>query len=157
MKYDYAIGIDPGVKTGFAVKDLNTGKYIDISTLPIHRAINELYKYQKYANVIVYVEDARKRKWYNDARKSAKEARGLAMGAASVKRDCTIWNDILDDLQISYKLVAPKNNKTKLKADLFAEVAKWNKRTSEHSRDAAMLIHAVNTTKASIDAQRKTK
>ena len=154
MKYDYAIGIDPGKKTGFAVKDLSSNSFVEVETLLIHQAIDRLYRYAEEASVIVYVEDARQRKWYNDARKSAKAARGLAMGAASVKRDCTIWEDVLKDLGVSYVLVAPKNNRTKLDANLFAKATKWDKRTSDHSRDAAMLIHSVSQQRASIDGRK---
>ena len=35
---------------------------------------------------------------------------------------------------------APKDNKTKLNADQFSRITKWEGRTNEHGRDAAMLI-----------------
>lgn len=141
MKFDYVIGIDPGVRTGIAVKDLRTGRLIEVVTEPIHRAFRRVWQWQGQGNIAVYVEDARQRKWFNDAHLNPKEKRGLAMGAASVKRDCTAWEDMLSDAGITYFLVAPKNNKTKLAPELFKKITGWERKSSVHSRDAAMLIY----------------
>ena len=44
-------------------------------------------------------------------------------------------------------MVHPKNNRTKLCAQLFAKYTKYEARTSEHSRDAAMLVFGRTATK----------
>lgn len=88
-------------------------------------------------HVCVFVEDARQRKWYNDAGKS----RDKLQGAGSIKRDCKIWEDFLRDKGIPFKLIAPKNNTTKLSAPAFKSITGYTGRTCEHSRDAAMMVY----------------
>ena len=128
------IGIDTGVHTGFAVWDSKERKLIELSTLKIHTAMLRVKELSISDEVVVYFEDARKRKWFGSA------GREQLQGAGSVKRDCTIWEDFLTDLDIPYHAVAPKNNTTKMNADLFAKITHWEGRTSEHARDAAFLV-----------------
>jgi hypothetical protein len=136
------IGIDPGVKTGVAVWDRDEQRLIAVRTLPIHRAMELVKELVSICEVLrIRVEDARKRVWYNDKRMAAKAARGLAMGAASVKRDCSIWEGFVTDMcPVPLELVAPKNNKTKVAPERFQQLTGWTGRTSDHSRDAAMLV-----------------
>lgn len=136
MKARYIIGIDPGVKTGLSVWDSNSKKFENIQTVPIHDAMDFIRNLEKgllISTMYVRIEDARQRKWFGNA------GREQLQGAGSIKRDCKIWEDFLIDLGIEFEMVAPKNNKTKLDAKKFAQVTKWEARTSEHARDAAML------------------
>ena len=139
------VGIDPGVKTGIAVKVLGQNHYADICTYPIHKAIFLLLQLisDKDNDIYVIFEDARKRKWINDAGKSAKDSRGLAMGAASVKRDCGIWEDFLESQPVRWTSVAPRKGTTKIDAAVFARLTGYTGRTSNHARDAAMLIQGI--------------
>lgn len=50
---------------------------------------------------------------------------------------CSIFRRYAD---INFEMVAPKDNITKTKADYFKRLTGWTKRTSEHSRDAGMLV-----------------
>jgi hypothetical protein len=130
------IGIDPGVKTGIAV----IGDCLNqTSSMPIHKAMERVRRLSRY-KPFVYVEDARKRKWFGN------NTRAKAQGAGSVKRDCKIWHDYLEDMKdqgmiAGYELVHPKNNATKLKADRFKKLTGYKERTNEHARDAYMLIY----------------
>ena len=65
---------------------------------------------------------------------------GTGQGTGSVKRDCNIWEEFLKDCKIPYEAVPPCRNVTKTTAASFARITKWKGRTSEHSRDAAMLV-----------------
>jgi hypothetical protein len=87
--------------------------------------------------IFVRFEDARLRKWFGNA------GREKLQGAGSIKRDCVIWNDFLTRKQIPFEAVAPKNNKTKLSSKAFKEITKYEGKTSEHSRDAAMLVFGI--------------
>jgi len=89
--------------------------------------------------LFVRLEDARQRKWI-PKQKDEKAERGRNRGAGSVMRDAQIWEEFLDKYRIPYELVAPKNNKTKLKADYFKKITGWSLGTNEHGRDAAMLV-----------------
>ena len=94
-------------------------------------------KYEKSDIVQVRLEDARKRKWFGDS------GRERLQGAGSVKRDCVIWEEFLNDRKIPYMLIAPKNNSTKLSAESFKKITGYSGRTNEHTRDAAMLVFGI--------------
>ena len=128
----HLIGIDPGVKTGVAIFDRKKNKFILIKTLAILQAIDvvEIYVY----DVEVWVEDARLMTWFGNS------GREKLQGVGSVKRDCSIWQDVCDRMEAPYKMIPPKNNITKTKADYFKMLTGWRGKTSEHSRDAGMLV-----------------
>ena len=131
------IGIDPGVNTGFSVSE--NGKLTRVESMRIDQALNEVDVYDclcraRGNSLIIYVEDARKRGC--DPKTSAVKAQG----AGSVKRDSKIWEDFLTGHGINFVLVPPQQNNTKLTADQFKKITKWQGRTNEHARDAAMLI-----------------
>lgn len=136
------IGIDTGVNTGIAVWDTDKQQFDRIDTVKIHTAMT-LVKNTILANpfteVVVRFEDARQRRWIPDTHDIRREM-GRRQGAGSVKRDCQIWEDFLSDNGIRFEARAPKNNATKLSADVFKALTKWPKRVSNHARDAAMLV-----------------
>ena len=141
MTYRYYIGIDCGVKTGYAFWDKGEKAFICIASVKIHTAIMFIQGLAKDypGGVFVRVEDARKRKWI-PRQKNEKAERGRREGAGSVKRDAMIWEDFLTDLGVDFEMVAPKNNKTKMRADVFKRLTGWRAITNEHGRDAAMLV-----------------
>lgn len=131
----YLIGIDPGVITGVAIWD---GKeLIQVKSMMIHQALEKIKNWIGM-KILVRLEDARKRNWFGES------GREQLQGAGSVKRDCKIWEDFLTDYKIPYELVAPKNNKTKMDAELFRKITGWKEQTNEHSRDAGMLVYGYN-------------
>jgi hypothetical protein len=137
MSKKIIIGIDTGKYTGFAVWNTEFRSFDFIETLKIHEAIRrveELIFKHGAENIHIRFEDARLRRWFGNA--------GIEkmQGAGSIKRDAVIWFDFLTDLKISFESVAPKNNTTKMKASTFKQLTRWEGRTSEHGRDAAMLI-----------------
>lgn len=133
------VGIDTGVNTGFAVA-LDAGKggdLIQVISLTITQAmarVKELCDLYGKSEVCLYIEDARQRKWFKGGREKAQ-------GVGSVKRDAQIWEDWCKENKINYKLIHPRNNCTKYKADTFKQLTGWLGRTNEHARDAAMLVH----------------
>lgn len=130
------IGIDTGVNTGYAVWSNIENKLIEVETLMIHQAMDGVLEYHKLygKDLLVRFEDARQRVWFGSS------GREKLQGAGSVKRDSGIWEDFLKDNLINYESVAPSNNTTKTNAATFKALTKWNKRTSEHARDAAMMV-----------------
>lgn len=134
------IGIDTGRHTGFAVWDGT--RFVELDTKSISAAILETLRYAANfgrENVTVYIEDARLRTWI-PREKSLAEFKGRAQGAGSVKRDCSIWEDFCAEEGIRLVKVPPKYNTTKLSAAAFARITGYKGRTSEHARDAAMLV-----------------
>lgn len=138
------IGIDPGTHTGVAVWDSREGKFLSLETLPIHRALEKVKEMSHpfwhmdrlyHDDIQVVFEDARQRTWFGKGDTNAK-----LQGAGSVKRDCSIWEDFCKDYGIPYWAKPPVKGATKVSAEYFKMVSHYTGRTSEHSRDAAMLV-----------------
>ena len=127
------VGIDCGVNTGYARTD-GGGELKIVSSMNIVEAMACVASLDGIAPFKVYIEDARKRKWFTGGREKAQ-------GVGSVKRDCQIWQEFCDHHGFEYELVAPKNNRTKLNAAQFEQLTGWQGRTNEHGRDAGMLLH----------------
>lgn len=137
------IGIDTGVHTGIAVWDSEKGKFVYLDTLKIHEALNIVRSYA-YTDVPLCVrfEDARQRKWIPMSKNMTAEL-GRAQGAGYVKAHCQIWEDFLRDKDIPFEMIAPRRNVTKLSAEQFERITGYKARTSEHARDAAMLVYGL--------------
>ncbi len=136
MKPLYYIGLDTGKNTGVAIWDAHNKCFLQLSTMPIHQAIElvKTYHFRYGDQVKVRFEDARLRKWFG------KSGREQLQGAGSIKRDAIIWEDFLKDMKIPFEAVAPKNNTTKVKGSDFKNIVKVVTRTSVHARDAAFLV-----------------
>ena len=132
-KYDIVIGLDPGVQTGVAIWSVKEQKLLNVVTKKIHEA-GKMVESLKSKNILVRFEDARLRKWFGNS------GREKLQGAGSVKRDCKIWEDLLTDLGIPFDKVPPKSVRTKVNFINFGQMTGWTGRTSEHARDAAMLV-----------------
>lgn len=133
------IGIDPGIKTGFAII-CNDQK--EALTVTIHNAFPLIKQLLKRDDKIhVRVEDARKRKWFGVKSKDKQQ------GAGSIKRDSKIWEDFLTELsskkdsKLTFEMLHPIKGGTKINKVLFKKISGITKVTSEHARDAYMLIH----------------
>ncbi len=141
-KYVYAIGIDTGVNTGVATWNVIARRFDFIKTVPIHKAMMYVMQmHDKYGNnMYVRIEDARLRTWFQSNYKTRDEERKMLQGVGSVKRDAKIWEDFLKDMGIPFEMTHPKNGQTKVDDVTFRKITKYDKRTSEHARDAAMLV-----------------
>ena len=140
---EVAIGIDPGTKTGLSMY-LRKGKELEeVKTCKIHEAMEFVKeKHLMYEDkLLVRVEDARQRRWFGKGTREQINAK--KQGAGSVKRDCSIWEDFLKDLGIEYHMVAPSKGTTKVNQSYFQAMTGYKKRTSEHGRDAAMLVYGI--------------
>lgn len=134
------VGIDPGVKTGIAVWDTKERKFLYLDTLTIIGAMIVVRRCQEtHGEITIVVEDARQRKYLPQER-SISEYRGKLMGAGSIKRDCEIWENFASFFNIPIQFVPPRKGLTKWDADYFKKITGWTGRTSNHARDAAILI-----------------
>lgn len=138
------IGIDTGVHTGIAVWNSERKEFDILDTMKIHEAMNFVYNYAEYLDIPIHVrfEDARQRKWIPISKNMTAEL-GRAQGAGYVKAHCQIWEDYLTDYQIPFEAIAPRRNVTKLSAEQFGRITGYKGRTSEHARDAAMLVYGL--------------
>ena len=140
----FYIGIDTGTHTGLAIWDGALRRFVSIETLPLYEAIFTVQKCVEDAKrtgrrVMVIFEDARQRKWI-PAERNNSEYRGKLMGAGAVKRDAAIWEEYLTGCKIPFEKRAPAKGLTKLSPDRFETLTGWTGRTSNHARDAALLV-----------------
>ena len=135
------IGIDPGVNTGLAAWDTEKHMFRMVSTCSILQAMFcvRLVRDQFEQPVHVIFEDARQRK-YLPRERNMSEYRGKLMGAGSIKRDCEIWEEFCRENGFEYTAIPPRKGATKWDAETFARVTGWEGRTSNHARDAALLV-----------------
>ncbi len=143
------IGIDPGVKTGIAVWDTDTSEFAQIKTCGILEAMETVNDWRAVSEAILIIEDARKRKWFGN-NSSAKR-----MGAGSIKRDCKIWQEYCDYHNLQCYFKPPSKGMTKWDSDKFKVVTGWQRRTSEHARDAALLVWKLSEKQAQILCETK--
>jgi hypothetical protein len=130
------IGIDTGRHTGFAAWDGR--RLVAVRTVTITQAIELVRGYMRQGPVQLRIEDARQRRWFGAT------GRERLKGAGSVCRDASIWEDWCVEQDIPYELVAPRDNRTKLSALQFRNLTGWLARTTEHGRDAAMLVYGMS-------------
>lgn len=135
------IGIDPGVKTGYAEWDSENKLFHLIKTFSIVEAMHSVRENQLrlaiYGRKIkVHFEDTTLRKWKGHA------GRERLKGVGSVERDCKIWREFCEFHNIEFEAVPPQRMKgyTKLSAEQFKRITGYEGRTSNHSRDSAMLV-----------------
>ena len=133
------IGIDPGTHTGLAVWDSDYKRFSLVATVSLWEALLEVSNQGSRHPVTVVFEDARERKWL-PAERNNSEYRGKLMGAGAVKRDSAIWQEFLNDNNIPYQRKAPAKGLTKWSEDSFKKLTGWKGRTSNHARDAALLV-----------------
>lgn len=137
--FDYIIGIDPGVNTGWAEWWKPRKELQAVKTYKIHEGIfrlqGELITRLNKNRILVRLEDARLRKWLGPDK-----GRDQLQGAGSVKRDSQIWADLCEDLGIACQRLPPGKARTKWSSDYFKQITGWPGRTSNHARDAAALV-----------------
>lgn len=124
------IGVDPGTHTGIAIKE--HGKFYTIETMTIYEALQRVVNY-RYDDVLVRFEDARLRTYFG------KSEREKLQGAGSVKRDCSIWEEVLTEYAIPFQRIHPRYVKATT-AEQFKTLTGWHGQTSIHAREAAWLI-----------------
>lgn len=134
------IGIDTGTKTGFC--HLKNGEICQLRTYSIIKAQAEvLHIHQSQKDIVIAIEDTRKRKWVADDIGNER-----LKGVGSVNRDSAIWQEFCEFYDIAYLLIAPADLKDLLKMPVanFTLFSGWQGKSSEHSRDAFVLADKVN-------------
>lgn len=121
-----------------AIWDISEKKLIKMQTstiLATQMIILELLKDGQ--EFFLIIEDARQRKYFKGVDMDAQ-----AQGAGSIKRDCSIWEEFCDMHDLEYQMKPPRN--TKIDKRMFDQFAKYEGRSGEHARDAAMLVLGIN-------------
>jgi len=141
--YKYIIGIDPGTKTGVAVWDCLLKDFTMIGTFAVVEAIDKLRPtLLKRSDVLIRCENPNT--WKPFGNMSRKESDSRLQGAGSVKRDFAIWNEVASYYDVAFEPVKLQGTLKKLSPETFGRMTGYKKRTSEHARDAAMLVYKYN-------------
>jgi hypothetical protein len=129
------IGIDPGVRTGFAIEQ--DGKLVQLKTLsfwPAYHLAVQLFRENGQLAAVVEVPKT-KANWHE---KSA------AHNVGRVCREAELMADGLELAGIQVMRVHPCgwfNKKLKMTEEAFFRmITGWGGKSNEHSRDAAMLL-----------------
>ena len=130
----YAVGIDPGTKTGCAIWDVKNRCFDAIFSGSILEIMAKIEIYTVLGKTVFFIENPNLRKWYG------KNATQKQQGAGSVKRDYSIWLEWFAMHQAEYVAINPKDIRTKVNAQSFRNLTGWQVSTNEHSRDAAMIV-----------------
>lgn len=132
MSYRYVIGVDPGVNTGVAIRDITDDRIVKLQSLKIHQLLVMLLGMER---IFVIFEDARLIKNYHPGNVNIKKYQGVG----SIKRDCAIIEDFLTEYDIPYQKVKPISAQTKWTSAYFKKITGYQGRTNQHTRDAGVL------------------
>lgn len=142
----YIVGIDPGVKTGYAIKNLETNQIVESGEKSIVEALEYIRMFDKDV-VWVICEDATK---WNGSGLNESEKISRSQGAGASKRESSIWKEFLQFHGFFFKMVPPshknkgryvqKNNKI-THSELIKYTGLELSRSNQHQRDAIMHIY----------------
>lgn len=162
ISIDIAIGLDPGATTGLGIY-LAQEKRLELvmgkTFWEVHSFLKGWLKMNVGEDQVVgfVVEDSRKDNVVFGAMGTyaAVKKRGghqRAIGAATkqarnvgkVDAHCDLWIDWIETMEYPLQTVAPSSRKKgidlKLSSDKFNKITKYENKTNEHGRDAAMLV-----------------
>lgn len=139
-EFDFIIGIDPGVKTGFAsfANKTKQGPLI-VHELPIWQVFELVLKLHldRDHSIFVVLEDARKT--FRPKGVSLEESEAKKMGAGWIRTLSGVYESFLIAHRIPY--IAKKKGLTKLTAAQFLSITKVETKEEEHNaRDAGMMV-----------------
>jgi len=142
------IGIDAGVSTGLCLYNPLNKQIINIETTTFWGVIEliETLLLCRNRNMIkVFVEDPSQNKPVFGRKvfgQNAKKIQKIAQNVGQNKREATLIMEYCERNKIPFQGIKPtKNTHTKLDKDKFQRITGYDKRTSEHGRDACMLVY----------------
>lgn len=149
------VGLDPGTATGFATWSPISRTLLRVESMAIHKAMDEVRQLhegtkaiasESHTPLLVMFEDARLIRIPHGrmAKEEEDHGAGVREGVGSIKRDCSIWEDFLEDLGIPYKARKPMPKSTKWSAEKFEATTGWGARTNNHARDAGVIVFGLN-------------
>ena len=131
--FDLLIGIDPGTDTGLCIYQSRTS--FELYTLTIIKAIDLVRELHKTQKIKVYIENPNLRKWFGTS------GREKLQGAGSIKRDFAIWKELFISEGIDFVELNPaKVHGLKMNQTQFNKLTGYEKKSSVHARDAAMMV-----------------
>ena len=150
MTCRYYIGLDPGKSTGYAVWDSEKKEFLTIETLTFWKAVSEVESLNNYRMietggkewVSVVIEDpAQNKPTFFRPGTTQRQMQKISQNVGANKEHGRLLIERFESLGLQVKRVRPSNKtQTKLTAATFKRITGYSGRTSEHGRDAAMLV-----------------
>lgn len=155
-----SIGIDPGLNTGVAVWDRINKRFIEIRTTDFFGAISDIKRHISnwgLLNVNVYIEAPQLISTTFDKRikgKSQPQKLKISQNVGMNKKESMLLDKFCQNKNIAHFMIKP-TSKTSGKSLLknapvgmtqkayFNKITGWDCQSSEHSRDAAMLVYGL--------------
>lgn len=144
----YSLGIDPGVNTGICLFDRTTRKIAVLATIDfwgVFDFLDALYAIMPVESITVVIENSALNKptfskaGGNTALKMQKISRNVGFN----QRESILLIEGIRRLGYEVKEIRPsgkKGEKRKWTKEVFENLTGWKKQSSQHSRDAAMLV-----------------
>lgn len=133
------VGIDPGVNVGFALS--HKGKLLQLATLSFWEVVAELEALAEGARIHVYIEDpnANRPTFHKKGADNAAKREKISQNVGMNKRDAQLLIQKVELLGVSVVPIPPRGSKI-TDAALFRKLTGWEATSSQHARDAAMLV-----------------
>ncbi|TGE08273.1 hypothetical protein [Hymenobacter fodinae] len=133
------VGIDPGVNVGFALSW--AGELLQLQTLDFWSAIDELRLLAEGAQLHVYIENPNVNKptFFKKGANSVAVRENISQKVGSNKRDAQLLIQFVERLGVKV-LAMPPRKAGKITAAGFKQLTGWAQSSSQHARDAAMLV-----------------
>lgn len=137
----FAIGIDGGTATGFAVWDRVNKEFEDIQSLNFWTAYHLIVKKYEVEETEIFIEDPSQNKPVFIKRydpKTVRTALKIAQDVGGVKKESEKLAEGLELAGFEVKKIRPSSAKWTDKH--FKQVSQYKGSTSQHARDAARLV-----------------
>jgi hypothetical protein len=140
----FAIGIDPGKQTGLAIYDRKDGKLVEVRTDDFWGVYGYVTLHDTDRVEVVIENPALiKRPMYSRLNKvqGASVRENMASKIGENRREAELLIEGLRQRGFTVKEVKP--TQTKMDADEFKRLTKYQGKTNQHVRDAAMLVYGL--------------
>lgn len=137
MNYRYAIGVDPGVTTGIAVWDRREKALTRMESMTWWEAFDWIAGLDP-TEYWITVEDSSKNN-FTYKRHGGDISRKISRNAGMNQGMSRLMIEGLKRRGFTVREVVPGGRK-KLNSDMFRLYTKWEDCTSQHARDAAMMV-----------------
>lgn len=136
--YRYKIGIDPGIKSGWASWDCIDKEFKVVKTMKLWEIFRALGSPFHFDDTMVYIENPNTFIPFKNVPREEIDAR--KQGAGACKQTFKHIIEFLEDHNIPYQTTRLQGGLKKKSAQWFREQTKWEERTDEHGRDAALIV-----------------
>lgn len=138
----YLIGIDPGVKTGFAIYDRTEKEFIYLDTLDFWNAITMIENFKMQVGISyfkVIIENPNLNRPTFNRNQNARSNTRISQNVGQNKRDASLLIQFCKREGIEVQEIKP--TATKKDAEFFSKITGYKGRCSQHGRDAALLVY----------------